>query len=102
MLFERAPNPALHAERPGKKRRNFGRAHLTFTAPSLLVHDRHLSATTADVQAYVQHVMTSFCVRDYKGPSTAGRRPDPHIVRNVRSGASAAFPPTTRAHGTSP
>ena len=27
--------------------------------------------------------MTSFWVRDYQGPSNAGRRPDPHIVRNV-------------------
>ncbi len=34
-----------------------------------------------DVQTYVEHV-TSFWVRDYQGPSTAGRRPDPHIVRN--------------------
>jgi hypothetical protein len=30
--------------------------------------------------------MTSFWVRDYQGPSNAGRRPDPHIVRNVVMG----------------
>ena len=48
-----------------------------------LVHDCHLSSTTVDVQTYVEHVMTSFGVRDYQGPSNAGRRPDPHIVRNV-------------------
>jgi hypothetical protein len=49
-----------------------------------LVHDRHLSAATMDVPTYVQDVMTSFWVRDYQGPSNAGRRPDPLIIRNGR------------------
>jgi hypothetical protein len=54
-----------------------------------LVHDRHLSSTAVDVQTYVEHVMTPFSVRDYQGPSNAGRRPDPHIIRTA--GARSSF-----------